>query len=213
MLLVIAAFDALALLTEALQLVVLGRVASGEGVSEALVSGNDFAFATVGVLQVVLFVAGAITFIRWLRRAYGNLPALGQRTLRRGAGWTIGAWFVPILNLFWPYQLVGDTWRGSNPLAPAEGVSDVSRPAVPALVDWWWALWLITQFLSNAAGRYYFRAEEVEELQRGTVLYVVSDATSLVAALLAWQVVRRTTHRQETRAAVVLGFPPPHTAG
>jgi hypothetical protein len=72
---------------------------------------------------------------------------------------------------------------------------------------------LITLFLSNAAGRYYFRAEEVEELQRGTVLYVVSDATSLVAALLAWQVVRRTTHRQETRAAVVLSFPPPHTAG
>lgn len=70
---------------------------------------------------------------------------------------------------------------------------------------------LITLFLSNAAGRYYFRAEEVEELQRG--MYVVSDATSLVAALLAWQVVRRTTHRQETRAAVVLSFPPPHTAG
>lgn len=139
-LLVIAAFDALALLTEALQLVVLGRVASGEEVPEALVSGNDFAFGAVGALQFVLFVAGAITFIRWLRRAYGNLHALGQRTLRRGPGWTIGAWFVPILNLFWPYQLVGDTWRGSNPLAPAEGVSDVSRPSVPALVDWWWAL-------------------------------------------------------------------------
>ena len=35
--------------------------------------------------------------------------------MSRGAGWAIGPWFVPILNLFRPWQIAVETWEGSDP--------------------------------------------------------------------------------------------------
>ena len=70
------------------------------------------------VLTLAFFLAvliAAIFFIAWLRRAYANLRALGVESLRFGTGWAVGAWFVPILNLFRPVQIVNDVWRGSHP--------------------------------------------------------------------------------------------------
>ena len=40
--------------------------------------------------------------------AYENIERLGASDLRASRGWSIGAWFVPILNLVRPEQLMDD---------------------------------------------------------------------------------------------------------
>src|SRR5207249_4328581 len=86
--------------------------------------------------------------------AYVNLPRLGAGPLRLTTGWSIGAWFVPILNWIRPKQIVNDIWRTTAPERPT-GVQ--TAPDVSPLVHWWWGLWVSVGWLvgigaSTAAG-------------------------------------------------------------
>jgi hypothetical protein len=54
------------------------------------------------IVQLVTYVIGGVVFIVWFHRAYGNLGALGVDRPRHGRGWAIGAWFIPIANVFIP---------------------------------------------------------------------------------------------------------------
>ncbi len=76
----------------------------------------------------------------WTRRLYGNLRPLGFHELRFGEGWALGGWFVPVVNLVRPKQIVNDIWRAGESGAPARrrmgratGVE--SAPLVVVLLD------------------------------------------------------------------------------
>jgi hypothetical protein len=144
-------------------------------------------------------VAAAFFFIRWFHRAYKNLLALGAGELRFKPGWAIGAWFVPILNLWRPKQIANDIWRGSDPPYPP-GNSVWRDGPVAAVFAVWWGLFLVSNWSSQVALRLSISADEAAELQNATIGYLVSDGTDLLAALAAIVLVRRTTARQEERA-------------
>ena len=69
----------------------------------------------IGYLQVLIYLPTGIMFIIWFRRAYQNLVAWGTEGLRFGAGWTVGGWLVPFLNLVRPKQIMNDLWRATDP--------------------------------------------------------------------------------------------------
>ncbi len=43
------------------------------------------------------------------------VPALGTQGLSFTAGWSVGAFFIPLLNLLLPVMVVGEVWRASAP--------------------------------------------------------------------------------------------------
>lgn len=80
-------------------------------------------------------VVAAVAFIMWLWRARANAELLvgphGQRLTRE---WVIGAWICPVVNLWFPYQVVVDVWRASEP----------KRDGRDGLVVWWWMTFLVS---------------------------------------------------------------------
>lgn len=87
---------------------------------------------TAGSLVILGF---AVLFVMWFRRARINAERHGYRQ-RRARGWTFWGWIVPIVNLWFPFQLMGDIWRAGLP-AERRG-----RTAwLPAL---WWTCWLLS---------------------------------------------------------------------
>ena len=85
-------------------------------------------------LGVALLQLGLIpVFLVWFYRARKNADGRGQQQ-RWGAGWAIGGWFVPIVSLWFPYQIMADIWRAN---LPAERRN---QPAV--LPGFWWGCWL-----------------------------------------------------------------------
>ena len=155
----------------------------------------------VGFAQFALYVAIAVLFIVWFHRAYANLHALGAEYLRWGKGWAIGAWFVPILNLWRPKQIANDIWRASDPNAPPHQASSWRDKDVPAVFQWWWAAFLVTNWIGNVAGRGVWTADTPTELARSAGVHVISNAFDILAAVLAVVVVARTTSRQDERAS------------
>jgi hypothetical protein len=182
-------------------------------------AGIDLAFAqqvddsngTVGIATLVAFCAylfSAAFFAAWTFRAYRNVPALGGQGPRFGAGWAIGAWFVPILGLWRPKQIVDDIWRTSDPDAPATVRPDQWRDLpTPGLLAAWWGLYICSNFADGLAARQ--PSDTIEHDRTSTIYGLGSSVLTIAAAVLAYMVVTRVTARQRARADALRALPEP----
>lgn len=133
----------------------------------------------------VLFVITAIVFGRWIYRAHKNLPELGVRHPHFTPGWAVGCFFVPIVNLWAPYQAMRDLAKGSR--SPRQWELEDT----PVLIVIWWILWLLVEFTSNAVFQMSARAHSLQALQEATVLRIVSGTLAVPQYFLARYIVRR----------------------
>jgi hypothetical protein len=96
-----------------------------------------------------LLVGTGIAFLIWLWRARDNVDFLyspfapqptvpAQRVHRRAPGWVVGSWFCPIVQFWYPLQVVEDVARASEPPG-RPGVARSGR--IRALVYTWWLSW------------------------------------------------------------------------
>jgi len=156
-------------------------------------------YAVYGVLalgRLGVFVLTSILFLVWINRANKNARALGAQGMEFTSGWCVGWWFVPIMNLFKPYQAVCEIFRSSSPTATA--TSWKPHP-VPGYFGWWWGLWLIGNFL----GQLEFRLgnnDDPDMLTASAVVGVVGGIVGVAGAFAAMMVVRTINRRQTEKA-------------
>jgi hypothetical protein len=84
--------------------------------------------------DITIFVLG-ILFVVWLRRARINAGSHDYRQ-RRARGWTFWGWLIPIVNLWIPFQIMGDIWRAGLPAQ--------QRRKTAWLLALWWTCWLLS---------------------------------------------------------------------
>jgi hypothetical protein len=185
----------------------LGRLIDGEVLSPASLEASDSRVVLLGLLQGVAYLVAAVLFIRWFHRAYRNLDVLGSRR-RHGTGWAIGGWFVPILALFRPKQIMNDIWRGTEP-APGAG----SAGAAPLLLLWWLGFLLATTTSQIVVRSTVVEDGTMEQLRRADLAFIGCDVLDAAVAILAILVVRRTTDRMEAYARNRAAAPPPASFG
>ena len=162
----------------------------------------------LALLEVIIYLVTVVFFLMWLYRAHNNLGAFDPwRRFDHSAGWAVGSFFVPFVNLVVPYRAVKEVWQKSGP--PNEAL--LSEPAAPGWFPVWWLFWLLASFAGNISLRASFN-ENVSD-SAVTVISIVAGALSIVAAGLAYLVVDAIDKRQEeTSRQVKLGrfsAPPP----
>jgi hypothetical protein len=194
------AADVLAVLSGVREYVLLERLQTDLVTAEEL-EASDRRQQVVALAQFAVFIVAAFFFIRWLHRAYANIVPLGAQYPRYSTATAIWSWFVPILNLWRPKQVVNDVWRASDPDAPIDQGDTWQREEPPILYAVWWLGWVVLNFAYNIDFRLYLRAETLDELQFSSLFTAVTDSASVPVGLLAIAVVHRTTQRQEERAA------------
>jgi hypothetical protein len=109
----------------------------------------------VSILRLVWVVVVLITFYFWVYFMSNNVRALGAEGLKYGPVWAIGCFFVPIVCLWKPFQMMEELWKASqNPKAWRE----IEQPSI---LGFWWAGWIFSSFLgffswseSRSAGIY-----------------------------------------------------------
>jgi hypothetical protein len=208
-LVLIALASVIAVVFDVVDRSLFARAGSGGTITIGELEASDDRALAIALAQGAFMILAAVLFIAWLHRAYKNLHALGVLDLRYGTGWAIGSWFVPILNFFRPVQIVNDVWRGSEPgLEDSRAWRD--RP-VSALIGWWWAIWLVSGIVGWSAGRILFGAQDIDDYELSSALYIAVDGLTVIAALLAILVVDRTTGRQAAAVAAARGEEPGDT--
>lgn len=151
-------------------------------------------------MQLLLYLSTGIMFIVWFRRAYRNLAAVGTESLRFEAGWAVGGWLVPFLNLVRPKQIMNDLWRATDPELPVPPGVAWKQVRVPLLVHAWWLLFLLWLAVGVVAQNLGQGASTPQQFRGASIATLLGDALTLPAAVLACQVVNRITQRQQARA-------------
>lgn len=155
-----------------------------------------FALAVEGVLRLTaaaVYLATVVVFLMWLYRVSNNVAAFGVPRQTSG-GWAVGSFFVPIANLFIPYQAIREIWNKSDPAA-VNSFSYTASP--PGFFPAWWGFWIISNISSNA----YFRMTMAEApVEASAMVGILSEVLSIAAAVFAIQVIKEIDRRQEERA-------------
>ncbi|MEV7119738.1 DUF4328 domain-containing protein [Kitasatospora griseola] len=175
------------------RLAVAAQTAIGVQTAWSLVLGatggtRSTLFSVSLLLVPVLFFAPVVLFILWFRRCRLNVDRFGPGLQKYSAGWTIGAWFIPLAMWWIPRRIALDIWRITAPTASAW------------LINAWWAAWLaktlgslwISRISGNATG------------------YSLFDmAAGLAAGALAILMIQQVTSHQEARLRATAQPVPP----
>lgn len=110
----------------------------------------DKAIVYADYLTIALFIISAFTFILWFRRAYYNLRLFSGIT-ELGDGWAAGAWFVPIMNLVVPYQIMKELYTKTDKYLLIENTDEYENKRLRiSTVNWWWTIWITTKISEKA---------------------------------------------------------------
>jgi hypothetical protein len=175
MLAVAVVVDVVAVGAGLVQAGLVGRIAAGQTFPPEQLQAADARQRLIGIAQIVTLLAGAVAFLRWLHLAYGNLPALGV-VPRFSRTWSVAFFLIPIVNLFRPYQVVRELWRGSG----GRG----------AIVAWWWTAHLGASFVGAQSLTLVATAKTPSEFLIATWAAVAADVCGAVAPALALAIVR-----------------------
>ncbi len=150
-----------------LALEIIGSPLVGEPVTAA---AKGVALAAL-VGYAVAFIYTIVTFMVWLHRASANLWKTGHGMKWRPS-WTIGGWFIPIVNLVIPLMVIREVDRET-------------RDHGPALFATWAVAWTLSAFLG--------RTTEATSTSLSALAGIALLASGISAALL----IRRVTADQE----------------
>jgi Domain of unknown function (DUF4328) len=153
-----------------------------------------------GLGQSLVYIVTAVAFCMWFYRAYKNLKVWRIPGLKYSPGWAVGYFFIPILNLFRPYQIAQEIWKASDPRVPIEGPQwrDNSGSSV---VGAWWAFWLIANFVGQIDFR--LRMSNIADQKGFALVGILSDLLSITAAAFALLMIFKIQARQAQKLEII----------
>jgi hypothetical protein len=171
---------------------------SGEpGVGVAELVGAENTETSAMWLTVLAVAAAGVALLTWVWRARINAERISSAEHRLSRGWTIGGWFCPVVNLWFPRYVVDDIWRTSRPGVPTDTYR-VDGLEHSGLVRAWWYTILVTAALSLDLHVKPRGPATVETLKTDAVYDTIGTAVLVVAAVLLTQVIRQITEWQST---------------
>src|SRR4029078_204309 len=129
------------------------------GIDQVAANANDARQNAIVVVLVISVLTSLVTFLVWLYAAHANLHALGCRDIEFTPGWAVGWFFVPLMNLFKPYQVVSEIWRGSDPATLLKAL-----PSGTALIGWWWGFRVCLGLLERVSRSIANKADTIDDL-------------------------------------------------
>ena len=159
---------------------------NGGGGSMEAADANDARVQIIAIIYLITFLISAITFIQWFRRAYFNLH-MKVNHLSHTEGWAAGSWFVPIISLYMPYNIMKELYMETKELLTKKGLLDSENLTTNSL-GLWWTLWIINNIIGQVVWRY--PGETIDELIGGTVASMLGSVIGIVLALITVKVIK-----------------------
>lgn len=164
-------------------------------------AGLERVLTATGVLNVLTVVAAGIAVLRWIYRTSRNAHALGA-AMTVTPSWAVGWFFVPVANLWKPFQAVSETWQVSaDPHAP-------DAVPIPVVLRIWWGCWIASSIISNIDFRLSMRAETAEQLIAASWFTVAAVPVDVALTIALAAIMRRLSQMQRDRAGDMRQAPP-----
>ncbi|CRK60136.1 hypothetical protein [Alloactinosynnema sp. L-07] len=176
------------------------------GVSAFDLYAADDRIVRLTLIYLFALAISGVIFITWLYRARKNSEILCDAEHRRSRRWLIGAWFVPIVNLWFPFQVVSDIWKASNPDTRrrlvdlrSDGLDELKFVPGSGLVALWWGCMATGLAIDRFVAPQLLDAENptIEQFQALAVAETISLTLMAAAGVLVILVMRQIVQWQE----------------
>ncbi|SCY67303.1 DUF4328 domain-containing protein [Flavobacterium caeni] len=159
----------------------------GATVSMEAAEANDARQQLLVIVMVIAYIATIVAFISWFRRAYYNLH---QRVsgLSQTEGWAAGAWFVPFVNLYMPYQIMKELYTETFEIMGSKK-GEYPEHFTASYVGWWWAGWIVCMLYGRVEWALTKSAESLPESITAALMGAIGCVLMVPLALLAIKVV------------------------
>ncbi len=158
------------------------------------------------VLLMAVFLANMFAFGSFTHRASRNLLTLKSNdqgfTPEKGVVW----FFVPVFNLFKPWQVYRELFRGSDPAVTTDdALAWKTKGKVPAIVNVWAGIFVVVFFFNSlTVGRVWYSVREtVDDVIVAHQRLIIADFLLVVLGIAAIIVVIELHRRQEARHVLI----------
>ena len=139
----------------------------------------------VALVFLLVYLLTAIFFLKWIYRANKNLQLLGDGRMEFSATAAVVWYFVPIANLFKPYQAMRDIWKKAHQAWHAD-----SR-----LLPGWWTLWIISILIGQIVARQH--SVTIGEYRLAAITTIVSHLLNMALGFSAIALISNITRAYE----------------
>jgi Domain of unknown function (DUF4328) len=185
---IVLGLEILSLISGYFQFDLLNEVKNGANVSTGKATANDLREGILGIIYGIAYLISGITFIQWFRRAYFNLHQKVDG-LSHTEGWAAGSWFVPIVNLFRPFQIMKEMFIETKAYLIKNNIS-FNEEINTKNLGIWWTLWIINNFLGQIIFHYSKNSETVDQLLNFTIINLVSNVFGILLAVITIKVIK-----------------------
>ncbi|MGE5624613.1 MAG: DUF4328 domain-containing protein [Bacillota bacterium] len=167
----------------------------GAGLSLVLMGG-------MALIELVMNLAVAVLFLRLLYKAVQKAQGFATPFTYVSPGWAVGYWFIPLMNLYRPFEVVKALFKACAEQAGGKPT------AGEQLLGAWWAMFL----LSNIVGFMVARMDTDMNSAAGITVYAEytlgCNLLFIAAAALFWLVLQRLVMALDAPAASLAATQP-----
>jgi len=185
---IVLVFKVLSIISGVFQYNLLQYIANGGSVSYEAAFANDAREVIIAILLTIAYLISVIFFIMWFRRSYYNLHQ-NHLKLSYSEGWAAGAWFVPIVNLYMPYEIMKELYKATRKLLSQAGAT-VENLLLTKILGWWWALWIINGVLGQFVFHISKSSQTINDLIITTFLGMGSEIFGLILSFVTIKVIK-----------------------
>jgi len=183
------------------------QITAGVSVSQDDLDLLDVCSGLVGIVSAVLCLIMGILFLRWFYLLRRNMTALKAPFFEGHPLDVVGAFIIPLVNLFKPQSHAQDIFKATDLNFPSERHWK-DAPSSLLILVWW--LFFVAQNRTNqvAVGLISRSIKQESPHQSLPLIYTTSavgDGLAVVAAVLAIKVIVNLTERQQKYHAAIVG--------
>ena len=150
----------------------------------------------LALLQLLIYFISGFLILRWIYKTNQAAHILGGDAMTMSPGWNVGWFFIPIGNLFKPFEGLRESYQATVNFDAPYAVE------VPGAMRLWWGTWIASSILSNAAMRLQMMAPQGSNAM--TVVNVTYGIVGIIAIPLSLSLIATVREVTEAQASASL---------
>ena len=184
--------NVLGIITDASTISVYNEILNGGTISDQKANEYDQRETLLGIVWLLSFLVCGVIFLKWIYRANANCKGFGADDMKFTPGWSIGWYFIPIMNFFKPFKAMEEIWLVSHK-GPDKWqiIEDAAKEhSEKKILNLWWALWIGSFILGQQSSRLYNDAEDLDALIKAYYVSIGHYFWEIILALIAIKLVK-----------------------
>ena len=176
-------------------------------VNEFELDQSNYIEALFGDIWLLLFTITGIFFLKWIYRANRNCRGFGANDMRFSSGWSVGWYFIPVMNLFMPFKAMKEIWlvsiKGPENWQIIDDAGEEKKGVI--VLKLWWTLWTGALVLPLVLPNFQ-NSQNLEQLINVYYISVAHYFWQIILTLIAIKIVKTIQDNQNRLVSRAISF-------